>query len=76
MAAIEKNPGVMGGAACIRGTRIPVWLLHQAREMGESEADLLYNYPGLTAEDLVNAWDYAALHMREIEDRIAENERD
>ena len=75
-AAIEKNPGVMGGAACIRGTRIPVWLLYQAREMGESEADLLYNYPGLTAEDLVDAWDYADSHKQEIEDQIAANERD
>jgi len=31
---IESTSGVMGGAACIRETRIPVWLLeqcHQAR---------------------------------------------
>jgi uncharacterized protein (DUF433 family) len=71
---IEKNPKVMGGAACIRKTRISVWLLEQARRQGVSEADLLRNYPQITAQDLVNAWDYAASHREEIENQIAENE--
>ncbi len=31
---VEKNPNIMGGAACIRKTRIPVWMLFQARETG------------------------------------------
>ena len=73
-AAVEKNSKVMGGAACIRGTRIPVWMLYQAREQSVSEADLLKNYPGLTAEDLVNAWEYAVTNRAEIEKQIAENE--
>jgi len=71
---VEKNPNVMGGAACIRRTRIPVWLLEQARRQGVSEVDLLRNYPGLTAQDLVNAWDYADSHREEIENQIRENE--
>ena len=71
---IEKNQNVMGGAACIRQTRIPVWLLEQARRQGVSEVDLLRNYPGLTAQDLVNAWDYADAHREEIENQISENE--
>lgn len=70
-AAIEKNENIMAGAACIRGTRIPVWLLEQARQQGVSEADLLNNYPGLSAEDLVNAWDYAGVNRDEIEAQIA-----
>ncbi len=45
-AGIEKNISIMGGSACIRNTRIPVWLLEQARKQGVSEADLLHNYPG------------------------------
>ena len=73
---IEKRDGVMGGTACVRKTRIPVWVLHQARQLGMSEADLLKSYPGLTAEDLVNAWDYAALNTEEIESQIQLNERD
>ncbi len=71
---VEKNPQVMGGAACIRQTRIPVWLLEQARRQGVSEVDLLRNYPGLTAQDLVNAWDYADAQREEIENQIRENE--
>ncbi len=73
---IEKNEGVMGGAACIRQTRIPVWLLYRARQLGLSEAELLESYPGLTAADLVNAWNYAELHTAEIESLIEANERD
>ncbi len=73
-AAIEKNENVMAGVACIRGTRIPVWLLEQARSQGVSEADLLHNYPGLSAEDLVNAWDYVAENRDEIESQIISNE--
>lgn len=71
---IESLPGVSGGEACIVRTRIPVWLLVQARRLGMSEADLLRSYPGLRAEDLANAWAYYRLHREEIEGQIAANE--
>lgn len=71
---IERTPGVCGGSACIVRTRIPVWLLYGLREQGMSEADLLYNYPTLRAEDLVNAWAYVQTHREEIEREIQENE--
>ena len=71
---IEATAGVAGGAACIVNTRIPVWVLVQARRLGVSEADLLYSYPTLRAEDLVNAWTYARLHPEEIDREIMENE--
>ena len=73
---IEKTEGVCGGSARIRKTRIPVWLLENARRLGSSEADLLENYPSLTAKDLANAWDYIELHREEIEHEIIENEED
>lgn len=75
-AGIEKTDNVMGGAACIRQTRIPVWLLEQARRQGISEVDLLRNYPQLTANDLANAWAYVISHKEEIENQIIENEED
>ena len=75
-AGIEKTPNVMGGAACIRQTRIAVWMLEQARRQGVSEANLLLNYPLLTAQDLANAWDYANTNIQEIENEITENEAD
>ncbi len=73
---IEKTEGVCGGAACIRQTRIPVWVLANARRQGVSEVELLLNYPSLTAKDLANAWDYVSFHTEEIEKDIAENETD
>ena len=71
---IEMTPGVAGGDACIARTRIPVWLLVQARNLGVSEADLLRSYPTLTAQDLANAWAYYRAHRAEIDAQIVENE--
>jgi uncharacterized protein (DUF433 family) len=71
---IESRPGVCGGEPCIVRTRIPVWVLEQARRLGTSEADLLRSYPTLRAEDLVNAWAYVRAHRDEIEHQIRDNE--
>ena len=71
---IESTPDVLGGDPRIVRTRIPVWLLEQARRLGSSEADLLSFYPSLRAEDLVNAWAYVRAHSDEIDRQIAEQE--
>src|SRR5438093_8663876 len=73
---IESRPGVCGGEPCIVRTRIPVWVLEQARRQGVSEADLLRSYPTLRAEDLANAWAYVRSHRDEINRQIEENEAD
>jgi uncharacterized protein (DUF433 family) len=73
---INKTPNLMGGEACIRDTRIPVWLLVSYSRMGLSEAKLLDNYPSLTATDLVNAWSYASANPDEIERAIDRQEED
>ena len=71
---IESTLNVSGGEPCIVRTRIPVWLLEQARRLGTSEAELLRSYPALRAEDLANAWAYVRSHRNEIDLQIAENE--
>ena len=71
---IESVPGGSGGEPCIVRTRIPVWVLEQARRLGVSEADLLGAYPTLRAQDLANAWAFVAAHRELIERQIAENE--
>jgi uncharacterized protein (DUF433 family) len=71
---IEKTPGVVGGAACIAGTRIPIWDLVQYRRLGASDAKILEAYPQLTAIDLTYAWHYAESHPAEIESAIQQNE--
>jgi uncharacterized protein (DUF433 family) len=71
---IEADPVVSGGEPCIVRTRIPVWVLEQARRLGTSEADILRSYPSLKAEDLANAWGYVRSHREEISKQIQDNE--
>ena len=71
---IESDPKVCGGEARIVRTRIPVWLLVRARELGSDEAELLTAYPSLRAEDLAHAWHYARAHADEMRRDIAGNE--
>jgi uncharacterized protein (DUF433 family) len=73
-ATIDKTPGVCGGAAGVAGTRIPVWQLVEARSLGASEAQILIDYPRLTAANLVDAWAYAEEHAAEIATQLHQNE--
>ena len=72
---IRKTPGVCGGAACVRDTRIAVWTLWRLRELGRTDAQLLQDYPSLSRDDLAAAWDYARRNAREIQDAIARQGR-
>jgi uncharacterized protein (DUF433 family) len=74
MSAINKTPGVCGGDACIRKTRIPVWLLVEARQLGISDSDFLDNHPSLTPEDLTAAWAYYEQNKQEIDDALRRQE--
>jgi uncharacterized protein (DUF433 family) len=71
---VDSRIEVCGGEPCIVRTRVPVWVLEQARRDGVSEETLLHSYPSLRAEDLVNAWGYARSHPDEIEQQIRNNE--
>jgi len=71
--AIRKTPGVCGGEACLRMTRIAVWMLEEARRAGVSDAELLADYPSLNGDDLAAAWNYVAGHREEIDAAIAAN---
>lgn len=73
---INKTPKVVGGAARIRNTRIPVWSLVQSRQMGANDLEILEAYPELTQVDLTNAWFYDEIFSAEIEQAIAANEAD
>jgi uncharacterized protein (DUF433 family) len=70
---ITRTPGVCGGDSCIKGTRLPVWVLLQARSAGVPDAELLERYPYITLTDLKNVWRYAQDHMAELEDTISKN---
>jgi type III restriction enzyme len=73
---IQKTPGVCGGNARIRDTRIPVWSLVSFHQQGAPDDYLLRNYPGLTQEDLQAAWSYYNQHREEIDRVIADDDED
>jgi uncharacterized protein (DUF433 family) len=71
---ITKTQDVCGGEACIAGTRIPVWLLVESLRQGVREAQMLNDYPHISAADLVNAWAYAQAYTEEIDAAIKQNQ--
>jgi len=73
---IDNHPGVCGGVPCIVRTRIPVWVLVQARLLATTDANLLQCYPTLRAEDLAEAWAYYQAHRDEIMRQIEDNEEE
>ena len=74
VSGIERTPGVCGGDPCVRRTRIPVWLLVRAQQLGSSDEDILVDYPTLSHQDLDNAWHYYKQHRADIDQQIADNE--
>ena len=56
---IEMDPKVCGGKPVIKGTRIPVSVILEQMEEGESWESILVSYPELTKEDLQAALYYA-----------------
>jgi uncharacterized protein (DUF433 family) len=57
---ISIDPAVMGGKACIAGTRVPVHIILGHLGSGATMADLLAAYPFLSEPDLLAAVAYAA----------------
>ena len=56
---IVSDPEIMGGAACIRGTRIPVHVIAARITGGESMAELLEDFPYLEPKQIEAAVEYA-----------------
>ncbi len=73
---VQKTPGVCGGRACIRKTRITVWGLVNSRRLGATDDQMMTNIVGLTPEDIQAALDYYREHQPEIDEDIRENEED
>jgi uncharacterized protein (DUF433 family) len=72
---IRKTPNVLGGDACIRNTRIAVWMIVRARQLGLSDEQIRTRYrPPLTEADLAAAFAYYESHRDEVDRAIHENE--
>ena len=57
---ISHDIGIMGGKACIAGTRITVGMILMLLSEGTTVECLLVEYPHLTADDISEALRYAA----------------
>jgi uncharacterized protein (DUF433 family) len=56
---ISINPNVCHGQACIKGTRIPVYLIVKMLANGDTIEELLKDYPSITREDILACLAYA-----------------
>jgi uncharacterized protein (DUF433 family) len=64
---ITVSPDQMGGVPCIRGLRVPVSAVVDMVADGMSTAEILEAYPHLEADDVTEAFRYAAEAVRERE---------
>jgi uncharacterized protein (DUF433 family) len=58
---IVIDPEILAGKPVVRGTRLAVEFVLELLSAGQSESQILANYPGLTREDIL-----ACLASREI----------
>ena len=57
---IKHDINIMGGKACIAGTRITVGMILMHISEGVTYDELLAEYPHLQMEDIIEALQYAA----------------
>ena len=57
---ISLKPDVMGGKACIKGTRVTVGMIVSHLAEGLSVDEMLQSFPYITQEDISDALRYAA----------------
>ncbi len=62
---ITTDPGILHGAICFVGTRIPIAVVLDNLADGATPAEILRQYPVLRAEHLSAALGYAAELARE-----------
>lgn len=61
---IEQKPGVLGGKAVIKGTRVAVDLILEKIGAGESIEELLEAYPFLNKESILACISFGAASVR------------
>jgi uncharacterized protein (DUF433 family) len=57
---IVVDPDILAGKPVIRGTRLAVEFILELLAAGQSENNLLTNYPGLTRDDILACLSYAS----------------
>ena len=57
---ILVDPDILAGKPVIRGTRLAVEFILELLAAGETETEILENYPGLSREDILACLSYAS----------------
>ena len=57
---IVVDPEILAGKPVIRGTRLAVEFILELLAAGQSEEDVLRNYPGLTHDDILACLSHAS----------------
>jgi uncharacterized protein (DUF433 family) len=68
---IIAQPGIQGGDPCIKGTRVPVWVLAAMHKQGDTPEEILEAYPDLSAAQVYAALSYYYLHREDVDGVIA-----
>lgn len=61
---ITRDPAILMGKPCIRGTRISVEVIMRRMASGSAPEEVMAEYPELTREDVLAAAAYAAELVR------------
>lgn len=56
---IVVDPKICGGEPCIKGTRIPVHIILSHLAAGNTEEEILKNFPNITHSDILACLEYA-----------------
>lgn len=64
---IARDPAVMGGRPCVKGTRVTVGALVGLIASGTPQSEVREAYPYLESADIAQALTYAAWRAQEIE---------
>ena len=67
---INRDVEIMGGKACIKGTRVTVGMIVTQISDGKTPDDILRDYPYLSSEDISEALRYAAWSVESRETEI------
>lgn len=63
LSRISSDPEILNGKPCVKGTRIPVWLVIGMLGDGMTETEVLDSYPSLTEDDIHACLKFASLKM-------------
>lgn len=61
--AISRNPGILGGTPVFSGTRVPIRILSEHLEAGDSLDDFLDSYPTVSRDQAMKVLEAAKLAL-------------